>query len=262
MRRSLLLVVGLTLVSIGCFRAFNVRNYPTSISLFEAGLERYDAEKYTDAANAFERLTLDLPSRDSLLPRAHWYLGQSRLKRDERLLAAQAFIRLAESFPNDSLADDALYMSGQSYLGLWPNAALDPQYGLLAQTQFRLLVGVYPDSPMADSATAALEALDERFATKDYETGMHYLRRKAYDSAILYFKDVVKGWPESDRARQAMVRMVEIYRLPILNYTDDAEEVCVTLRAAYPKDPEVLRTCKLPTATDSMPSAAARPPRP
>jgi len=72
----------------------------------------------------------------------------------------------------------------------------------------------------------------------------------------------VKGWPESDRARQAMVRMVEIYRLPVLNYTDDAEEVCVTLRAAYPKDPEVLRTCKLPTATDSTPAPAARPPRP
>ena len=261
MRRSLPLVVFLALATAGCFRAFNVRNYPTAVSLYQAGIERYDAKKYTDAAAAFERLTLDLPSRDSLLPRAHWYLGQSRLKRDERLLAAQAFIRLAESFPNDSLADDALYMSGQAYLGLWPNAALDPQYGLLAQTQFRLLVGVYPDSPMADSASLALEGLDERFATKDYETGMHYLRRKAYDSAILYFKDVVKGWPESDRARQAMLRMVEIYRLPLLNYTDDAEEVCVTLRAAYPKDGEVVRLCKLPTAMDSALAPAVRPPK-
>jgi outer membrane protein assembly factor BamD len=254
--------VFLVLATAGCFRAFNVRNYPTSVSLYQAGIERYNAKKYTDAAAAFERLTLDLPSRDSLLPRAHWYLGQSRLKRDERLLAAQAFIRLSESFPNDSLADDALYMSGQAYLGLWPNAALDPQYGLLAQTQFRLLVGIYPDAPMADSAAMALEGLDERFATKDYETGMHYLRRKAYDSAILYFKDVVKGWPESDRARQAMLRMVEIYRLPLLNYTDDAEEVCVTLRAAYPKDGEVVRLCKLPTAMDSVSAPAVRPPKP
>lgn len=252
----LLIVIGLT----GCFRGFNVRDYPTSVSLYQAALARFEGKRYADAATAFERLTLDLPSRDSLLPRAHWYLGLARLERDERLLAAQSFIRLSEDFPDDSLADDALLMSGRAYLGLWRNAALDPQYGILAQTQFRLLAGVYPNSPLADSATAALRALDERFATKDYETGLHYVRRKAYDSALLYFKDVVKGWPESDRARQAMLRMVEIYRLPILNYTDDAEELCTTLRAAYPRDPEVVRLCKLPTATDAIATPTVKPP--
>jgi hypothetical protein len=96
MRRSLLLVVGLTLVSVGCFRAFNVRNYPTSISLFEAGLERYDAEKYTDAANAFERLTLDLPSRDCpryqcARGRSESRLGRSRVSRSKALAASVYF---------------------------------------------------------------------------------------------------------------------------------------------------------------------------
>ncbi|MGA1308942.1 MAG: hypothetical protein ACO31W_02930, partial [Gemmatimonadaceae bacterium] len=66
MRRSLLLVAWLLILLTGCFRAFNVRNYPTSASLFEAALERYQAKKYGDAATAFERLTLDLPSRDPL----------------------------------------------------------------------------------------------------------------------------------------------------------------------------------------------------
>ena len=45
MRRSHLLLAGLLLVSTGCFRGFNVRNYPTSISLYQAGLERYEAKK-------------------------------------------------------------------------------------------------------------------------------------------------------------------------------------------------------------------------
>jgi len=259
MKRSLLLASALLA---GCFHPFNVREYPTATALYQVGVERYAAGKWGDAAAAFERLTLDLTTRDPLLAPSHWYLGQARLKRKERLLAAQAFIKLSEQFPDDSLADDALLASGRAYVALWPRPSLDPQYGLLAQTQFRLLVGVYPDSPLADTATAELKALAERFASKDYDTGMHYVRRKAFDSAILYFKDVVKNWPESDRARQAMLRMVEVYRLPYMNYADDAKEMCDVLLGAYPQDAEVRATCKIDPADSTAAPAAARRPRP
>lgn len=259
MRRPLLLVTVLATLVSGCFRSFNVRSYTTTAALYKVGMEKYRTGKWGDAATAFERLTLDLPTRDTLLPLAHWYLAKARLKREEPLLAAQSFIRLSETAPEDTLADDALLASGRAYSGMWHRASLDPQYGLLAQTQFRLLQGVYPNSPLVDSATAELKRLDERFASKDYDTGIHYIRRKAYDSAILYLKDVVKNWPESDRARQAMLRLVEIYRLPALRYTDDAKEVCDALRGAYPTDAEVLRACKSSpgdsTATSTAPAA-------
>lgn len=262
MRRPVLLAVLLASAGAACFGSFNVRDYSTSAALYEVGMKKYRAGKYDDAATAFERLTLDLPTRDTLLPLSHWYLGWSRLKRDERLLAAQAFIRLAEAVPNDTLADDALLMSGRSYRGLWKRPSLDPQYGLLAQTQFRLLIGVYPQSALVDSANAELRRLDEMFAAKDYETGMHYKRRKAFDSAIIFFKDVVKNYPETDKARQAMLRMVEIYRLPVLDYKEDAAEVCDALRATYPTHPEVVATCKVsPTGRpDSTATGAARRP--
>ncbi len=258
MRRNTLLVLLVALTASGCFASFNVRDYSTSADLYKAGMEKFRKGKWGDAATAFERLTLDLPTRDTLLPLAHWYLGKARLKRDERLLAAQAFIRLTETVPDDTLADDALLASGRAYAGLWRRPSLDPQYGLLAQTQFRLLQGVYPNSPLVDTATTELKRLDEWFASKDYETGSHYMRRKAYDSAILYFKDVVRNWPESDKARQAMLRMVEIYRQPVLNYKEDAAEVCAALRAAYPTHPEVVATCRLGPG-DSTSTAPARP---
>lgn len=257
-RRFPLYALLLALTTGGCFGSLNVRDYPTSSALFTAGMAKYRAKKYGDAATAFERLTLDLPTRDTLLPLAHWYLGQARLKRNERLLAAQAFIRLSETVPDDSLADDALLMSGRSYRGLWRRPTLDPQYGLLAQTQFRLLLGVYPTSPLADTVAKELRSLDEWFASKDYETGRHYERRKAYDSALIFYKDVVKNWPETDKARQAMLRMVGIYRLPILDYKEDAEEVCGALRAAYPTHADVIATCKV-NPGDSTAAAAARP---
>lgn len=244
MRRASLWFLSLVLLLGGCARAFNVRSYPSSELLYKEGLARMEREKWDDAIAAFEKLTLDLPARDTLLPRAHWYLGVSRLKTRERLLAAQSFIRLNEQFPEDTLADDALFKAAKAYTELWRKPELDPEYGIQAQTQFRLLLGLYPSSTLADSVTKELKRLDEWFANKDYTTGMHYIKRRAYDSAIIYFKDVVKNWPETDRARLAMLRLVEIYRLPTMGYTEDANEVCAALREGYPTDPEVLLLCK------------------
>lgn len=255
LRKSLLALLAISLLG-GCFRSFNVRNYPSALQLYAAGKAQYDKEKYANAVTAFERLTFDLPTRDTLLPLAHWYLGQARRKNDERILAAQSFNRLAEQFPNDTLADDAMFMAAKSYREMWRRPSLDPQYGILAQAQYRLVTGVFPDSPFADSSLKQLAELDEWFAAKDYETGLHYVRRRAYDSAILYFRDVVANYPNTDKARQAMLQMVRVYRLPALNYKEDAAELCTALRAGFPTDAEVLKTC---TATTADSTAAGRP---
>ena len=60
------------------------------------------------------------------------------------------------------------------------------------------------------------------------------------------------------RHAEMCLRMVEIYRLPVLHYTQDAAEVCDALRAAFPTDREVMTTCRL-TPGDSTSTAAVRP---
>jgi outer membrane protein assembly factor BamD (BamD/ComL family) len=73
---------------------------------------------------------------------------------------------------------------------------------------------------------------------------MHYARRKAPDSAILYFKDVIKNYPETARVRDAYLRLVEVYRS--INYRDDARDACSTLHQKYPTDREVRTVCGPP----------------
>jgi outer membrane protein assembly factor BamD len=253
-----LLLLAAALPLAACRPAFNPRKFPTTDDLYRASLERLNKKKWDDAVAGFEKLTLDLSSRDSLLPSAHWYLAKAHTGRSEHLLAAQEFSKLAENFADDSLADNALFESGRSYSRLWRRPGLDPQYGQLAQVQYRLTVTLYPDSPLRKDADEELKRLDEWFATKDFETGEAYYRRKAYDSAIIYFRDVVKNYPNTDRARQAMVKMVLAYRSPVMNYREDAKEVCATLHALYPADPEVQKACDgmIPKDSTAAPAAA------
>lgn len=235
-------MLAVALVASACTPAFVPKTFKgSSEQLYVAAMKEYQKKRFENAIAAFERLTLELPARDTLLPRAHFWLGKSHARRSEYLLAAQEFARVTEGFADDPLGDDALVESGRAYQRLWRKPTLDAQYGQSALTAYRLLLTLYPNSPLRDEATRQVDKLEQWFATKDYENGLHYLRRKAYDSAIIYFKDVVRNYPATARARDANLRLVQAYRA--IRYKDDAAETCAVLRAAYAADTEVRRLC-------------------
>ena len=229
-----------------CRPGFQPRAFPSSVALFKASMAEYDAKRYDNAVTGFERLTLDLAARDTLLPLSHWYLAQAHELKGEHLLAASSYARLAESFPDDSLAPRALLLAGRSYSELWRRPDLDPTYGDLAQIQFRQLSTLYPDSPYKKQADSASLDIDERKASKDFENGMYYVRRKGYESSLIYFKDVVKDYPLTKTAHDALIEMVKVYRRPELKYLPEAAETCLTLRTAYPGDVTVGALCPAP----------------
>lgn len=230
-----------------CSRGFKLGRYSTNESLFAAALDQFNKKKWDNAVTGFEKLTFDLPARDSLLPLAHWYLAKAHGGRQEHLLSAQAYNRLAESFATDSLADDALFEAAGEYQKMWRRPTLDAQNGEQALAAYQSLLGLYPDTDLKDRATKQMEQLQEWFAAKDYESGMYYFRRKAFDSAIIYFKDVVKNYPTTQKSREALLRLASSYEAN--GYREDKKEICATLVAKFPADKEVALACGAPTGT-------------
>lgn len=222
--------------------------------LYVAGVAELRAKRWDNAVAAFEKLVTDLAQRDTLLPRSHFLLGEARTARAEHLLAAQSYTRVAEGWPEDTLAPEALLRSGRSYRKLWKSPEHDAGYGQTAQSTLRTLVAIYPDARQAKEAQRELVDLDQWFATKEYMTGFYYLKRKAYDPAIIYFKSVVTNHPEAPRVRDAWLRLVETYRT--IRYAEEATEACTALRTKFGQDAEVRRTCPAPATRDT---ATARP---
>ena len=143
-----------------CRPTFDPKIYTTSDKLYQAAMAEYKAGHYDDAAKAFEKLTLDLPARDPRAPLAFYYLAQSQSKQGQNLLAATTYNRLIDAFPQDTLVDDALYLSGRAYEKEWRNPELDATYGNNAITAYQSLLTSYPDSPFADPAKKELSKLD------------------------------------------------------------------------------------------------------
>lgn len=249
-------VAGLLLFAAACQASFQINKFPTHEDLYRASLVQYQRHKWDNAIAGFEKLTLELPARDSLLPRAYWYLASAHEHNGEHLLAAQSFSRLVESFPDDSLAPNAALEAARSYWKLWRRPSLDPTYGETALATYGTLTSLYPNSPLVPVAQKETAELEEWFARKDYGTGMFYLRQHAYDSAIIYFKDVLAKWPNAPHAKDSRLRLVDAYKA--IHYRDDASDMCTALRRQYPNDRDVRNTCA--GVPDSKPATTASTP--
>jgi outer membrane protein assembly factor BamD len=241
-KRQIITLITVLALLAGCHRnRFVAASFRSNDLLFQASLKQLEEHKWDNAVNGFQRLTTELPARDPLLPQAYYYLGEAHTGRREFILAAQAYSRIPESFPEDTLSAIATFKAGMSYSKLWRKPSLDSDYGQTALATLQSFLAAYPDSPLVDQAKKEIDKLDEWFAIKSYDAGMFYLKRDAYDSAIIYFHDVATGYPQTDHARMALLRLVEAYGK--IGYKEEVAETCSTLREKYAGNSEVKAAC-------------------
>jgi len=255
-RRPLrLLALGALVASAACAKPdYSPLEASTNETFFQAALKALNGKNWTKASKGFEQLTFQLPARDPMLPRAYFYLGVAHQNLDEFILAAQAFSRVPENFPEDTLAPLATFQAAVSYSRLWRRPDLDSDYGVTALSTYQSFLAAYPDSPLRDSAQAGIDRLNEMFAQKNLETGDLYAQQRAYDSSIIYYKDILAKYPQTKVARKAMLGLVKAYKA--IGYRDDAADICATLRAKYPKDEAVVKACG-PAPVAAAPAAPA-----
>jgi outer membrane protein assembly factor BamD len=197
--------------------------------------------KWGDAQKLLDRINLEFSPGDPRVGRAHYYLGEALFAQNRQLEAAREFRRASDETPNDPIAPEALLRLGDVYADLWRRPELDPTYGQTALSTYQELMNRYPGSSAAKRGQVRIAELNERFATKEFKAGMFYFRLKAYDSAILYLKDVVATYPKAAIVPEALVKLVQAYKA--LGYREDVQETCGYIRRFHPRAPQVGEVC-------------------
>jgi outer membrane protein assembly factor BamD len=188
--------------------------------------------KWGDAVKHLDRLLLEFPPGDPRVPQAHMFVGEAQFAMGSHLQAAREFRKVSDDTPNDPLAPEALLRVGDVYADLWRRPELDPTYGQTALSTYQELLNRYPGSSAAQRAQLRINELNERFAAKAYKAAMYYYRLKAYDSAVLYLKDLVATYPKAVVVPEALVRLVQAYKA--LGYREDVQETCGYIRRYHP----------------------------
>jgi outer membrane protein assembly factor BamD len=197
--------------------------------------------KWSDAEKLLDRALLEFSPGDRRTAQAHFLLGEARFAQNKQLEAAREFRRASDDSPNDPIAPEALLRLGDVYADLWHRPELDPSYGQTALATYQELLNRYPGTRAATRAQQRILELNERFATKSYKAALFYFRLKAYDSAILYLKDLVATYPKASVVPEALIKLVQAYRA--LNYGEDVMETCGYIHRFHPRAPRANEVC-------------------
>jgi outer membrane protein assembly factor BamD len=220
-------VVGL---AAGC-QHFDLRNFPTPEGLYQASLREFRAGRFDKAQTGFQKLTYDLGTGDTLYVLSRFFLAESYFGEGDFVTAAREFRRVSDESPTFHLAPTALLRAADSYAAQWTQPELDPTSGQTALATYQELQGRFPGSGAAQIATARIRALNEEFASKEMANALFYYQRGAYDSAILYFKDLIASYPASLLVPQAYAYLVRSYKT--IGWKDEQAAFCLQLRSYY-----------------------------
>ena len=210
---------------------FSPRNYPAPEDLFRASMREFRAGRYDQAQAGFQALTFNVGARDTLYLLARFYLAESYFGQGDYPTAVREFRRVSDESPSFRLAPDALLRAADAEAAQWTKPPLDPSNGQTALATYQELQGRFPDSPAAHIATARIQALNEQFAAKEMANALFYYQRNAFDSAILYFKDLIATYSSSRLVPDAYVYLVRSYRA--IGWKDEQAAFCEQLRSYY-----------------------------
>jgi outer membrane protein assembly factor BamD len=229
-------------------------------SLWQSAGASFREGEWDDALQRFQRFLLEAPTGDPRGVEAHMMMGESHFAKKDRLEAAREFRRVSDETPTHPLAPNALLRVGDAYAALWRRPELDPSYGQSALATYQELLSRYPDTEAARNGQARIAELNNWFAAKELKAARYYLRLKAYDSAIIYLRDMLATYPRSESAPEALASLIRAYRT--LGYVEDVRETCEYLRRFHADAPQAEEHCsEVPAArVDTTAPPAATPP--
>lgn len=219
--------------------------------VYQIGLGHLENEEWDDAVEAFETVVFAAEGLEEAAP-ARYYLGRAFFGDEQYITAAAEFERFLERYPTHQLAPDAALGVCESYVALSPIIPRDQGDTERAYRECQAAALDFAGTEAAQRAAELREQMWEKLAEKVYHSGDYYYSRNLFDSAILYFEDVVDNYPDTEAAPRALARMYEAYQE--IGYEEEAQETRDRLLREYP-DSEAAQSLDAPDTAASVPGS-------
>lgn len=215
MLTRLLSIFTLILLISACNQKQYIRPGDTLPVAFGKAKLLYDAEKYRDAAEAFETV-LSIGRGTEIGKEAQFMLAESYMMSKQYILAAAEFERFVTFFPKDEKKARAEFLAAESYFKLSPVYKLDQEYTNKSIESFRLYLNNNPNDSLVNKASARVTEMREKLAKKLFEAAEYYVRTadisvrtNQYESAAIYYENILSKYPETSYAEKALAYEIQ-----------------------------------------------------
>ena len=247
-----LIVLAFGLILWGCATTFNTANMTPSERL-DYAMKLYNDHDYEQAVKEFQGIVLQFPG-NAVVDSAQFYLGQTRFKRGEYILAAYEFSKLIKNMPSSHFVSDAQYMLADSYYLLSPNYALDQKYTKKAIEEFQAFIDFFPTNSKVVEAEKKIAEMNEKLAHKEYHTAYIYERMEYYTAALKYYDLVLDTYHDTKYAPMALYAKIKL--LIERKHNNEASTEISNFIERYPNDKNIKEVEKIKASLQNKISAS------
>jgi outer membrane assembly lipoprotein YfiO len=121
--------------------------------------------------------------------------------------AEEAFNKVVSNYPNSEWAAAAKFQIASCRASTSKGADYDQGAAKEAKEKFEDFVKEHSDAVLSRDAEKNIAQLKEKEAESAYNIGVFYEKQKAYESAKIYYQDVIDGYPDSAWAAKALEKL-------------------------------------------------------
>jgi outer membrane protein assembly factor BamD len=140
-------------------------------------------------------------------PLAQFNVGETLEKQSKYPEAIQAYQTVVNKYPNDAIADNALYQVGYVRLREMREGSYDKASAQKAREAFEDFIYRYPQSEKVPQARENMKSLDTGVTKGALDVAKYYDRMKQHKAAVIYYNDVIKQQPGTPDAAYAKTRI-------------------------------------------------------
>jgi outer membrane protein assembly factor BamD len=146
-------------------------------------------------------------------PLAQFNVGQALEKQQKFPEAIAAYQQVYTRYPNDAIADDALYQIGYVRLRQYRDGSYDRADANKARQSFEEFISRFPESEKVPQARENLKSLEGGQTKNALSIAKYYDKQKQYKAAVIYYNDVLQQQPGSPDSEVAKARIAQLKEL-------------------------------------------------
>lgn len=142
-----------------------------------------------------------------LAPKAQYKLGLVLKALLRYYEAEDEFNKVVSRYPDSEWVSAAKFQIASCRASLSKGAAYDQGAAQEAKERFEEFVLEHPDAVLSLDAQKKISQIREKEAQSSYDIARFYEKQKAFDSAKIYYNDIIANHAESPWAGEAMARL-------------------------------------------------------
>ena len=174
------------------------------------GKNLFEKEKYTRSLDSFNYIIVNDRGSEIGLE-ARFYHAEASFELKDFSEAINSYEKYLQYSMNDERTQYVKYKICKSFFNLSTKHNRDQSNNDNAKTKIQFFIDEYPGTAFLEESTEMLDILRKRKAEKVYEIGKLYLKIREYDSAILYFNDVMKDYYDTIYSDESIISLIFLH---------------------------------------------------